>query len=104
MVHGNGACSLVVLEALAMGVPAITSAANGAGEIITHGLDGLIVPDPNDVPRLTEAMKAMLEPRRRENMSAAALMLRPKLAYEQHINTLLAIYQKAMERKRRPGA
>ena len=30
-----------------MGVPAITSAANGAGEIITHGLDGMIVPDPN---------------------------------------------------------
>jgi len=96
-------CSLVVLEALAMGVPAITSAANGAGEIITHGLDGMIVSDPNDVPRLTEALKAMLDERRRGNMSQAALMLRPRLSYDAHVNQLLTLYQKAMERKRRPG-
>ncbi|HRK31283.1 MAG TPA: glycosyltransferase family 4 protein [Tepidisphaeraceae bacterium] len=97
-------CSLVVLEALAMGVPVITSAANGAGEFLTHGLDGMIVPDPNDVPRLTEAMKAMLDPKRRATMSQAALMLRPKLAYDIHVNGLLAIYQAAIDRKRRPSA
>lgn len=96
-------CSLVVLEALAMGVPSITSAANGAGEVITHGLDGFIVPDPNNVPRLTEAMVSMLDERRRTNMSAAALMLRPKLSYDDHMTKLLGIYQKVIDRKRRPG-
>ncbi|MCS7032881.1 MAG: glycosyltransferase family 4 protein [Phycisphaerae bacterium] len=95
-------CSLVVLEALAMGVPTITSSANGAAEVITHGLDGLIVPDPNDVPRLTEAMKAMLDERRRDTMSQAALMLRPKLSYDEHIKSLLELYQRAITRKRRP--
>lgn len=97
-------CSLVALEALAMGLPVITSAANGAGELLTHGLDGMIVPDPNDVPRLTEAMKAMLDDRRRANMSQAALMLRPRLSYDAHVTELLNIYQKAVDRKRRPTA
>jgi glycosyltransferase involved in cell wall biosynthesis len=35
-------------EAMACGLPVITSATNGTAEIITDGVDGLIVQDPND--------------------------------------------------------
>lgn len=46
----------VVLEAGAMGVPAIVSDINGCNEIITPGYNGLIVP-PKDVLQLREAME-----------------------------------------------
>lgn len=97
-------CSLVVLEALAMGLPVITSSLNGAAEVMTDNLDGIIVSDPNDVVRLTNAYLAVLDDRTRATMSQATLTLRPRLAYDQHVTRLLEIYQKAIDRKRRPAA
>ena len=42
-------CSLVVLEALAMGVPVISTRFNGACEIMTDGVHGFVLDDPRDV-------------------------------------------------------
>jgi UDP-glucose:(heptosyl)LPS alpha-1,3-glucosyltransferase len=96
-------CSLVVLEALAMGLPVITTALNGAAEIMTDNLDGMILPDPNDVLRLTDALKVVLEDRTRARMAQATLTLRPRLSYDQHVTRLVEIYQRAIDRKRRPA-
>ena len=49
-------CSNVVLEALACGTPAITSAANGAAEFITPGENGVILPRPDDIVGLAAAL------------------------------------------------
>ena len=57
----HDACSLATLEGLAAGLPTITTAANGAGELITEGVEGLILADPRDVTALAAAM-ARLEP------------------------------------------
>jgi UDP-glucose:(heptosyl)LPS alpha-1,3-glucosyltransferase len=86
-------CSLVVLEALAMGLPVITTRFNGACEIMTHGVHGYILEDPNNVQALAEAMRKMLDPQRRAEISEACLELRPKLSYQHHLDQLLAIYQ-----------
>ena len=53
-------CSNVVLEALACGLPAITTAANGAAEFITPGENGAIIPEPDDIAGLREALAAFL--------------------------------------------
>ncbi|MGI9089431.1 MAG: glycosyltransferase family 4 protein [Chthoniobacterales bacterium] len=45
------------LEALAAGVPVITTRANGFSEIIEDGTHGSIVHDPNDVAALARALK-----------------------------------------------
>lgn len=50
----------VVLEAGAMGLPAIVTDINGSREIIRHGKNGLIVP-PRDREQLFSAMRFMLE-------------------------------------------
>ena len=39
-------CSLVVLEALACGLPVITTAQNGASELLTDGVDGYVLTAP----------------------------------------------------------
>lgn len=89
-------CSLVVLEALAMGLPVISTKFNGACEIMTDGVHGFVLDDPNDVNALADRMTKLLDPDLRARMSAACLELRPKLAYEHHLATLLSIYQRAI--------
>ena len=50
---------LVVTEALACGLPVITTAATGAGELLTTDC-GTVVQDPADVPAIAAAMKDWL--------------------------------------------
>lgn len=62
----------VVLEAAAMGVPAITTDATGAVDSVEDGLTGLIVP-VDDAPALAAAIDRLLrEPALRREMGAAA--------------------------------
>jgi UDP-glucose:(heptosyl)LPS alpha-1,3-glucosyltransferase len=86
-------CSLVVLEALAMGVPVISTIYNGACEIMTDGLDGFILNDPRDVDALRDRYRRMLDADTRRRMSQACLALRPRLSQDQHVDRLLDIYR-----------
>ena len=88
-------CSLVVLEALAMGLPVISTVFNGACEIMSVGEHGFVLKDPADVPALAAAMRSMLDPENRRAMSNACLHLRPALSYEHHLDELLCIYGRA---------
>jgi UDP-glucose:(heptosyl)LPS alpha-1,3-glucosyltransferase len=85
-------CSLVVLEALAMGLPVITTKQNGAAEIMADGREGFVL-ESRDDPLLIDRMKQLLDPQLRKRMSEAALALRPKLSQEQHVDRLLEIYE-----------
>jgi UDP-glucose:(heptosyl)LPS alpha-1,3-glucosyltransferase len=85
-------CSLVVLEALAMGLPVITTKQNGASEIMADRLEGFVLKSRDD-PLLVERMKQLMDPAVRKQMREAALALRPKLSQEQHVNRLLEIYE-----------
>jgi UDP-glucose:(heptosyl)LPS alpha-1,3-glucosyltransferase len=92
-------CSLVVLEALAMGLPVISTVFNGATEAMTDGVHGLILKDPADVDALGRAMTKLCDDTRRREMTEACKTLRPQLAYEHHVDGLMAIYQRAMARR-----
>lgn len=88
-------CSLVVLEALAMGLPVVSTRFNGACEVMTEGTHGFVLPDPADVDALAGAMRRMLDDPARAAMSRACLRLRPTLAYGHHVDELLRIYGRA---------
>jgi UDP-glucose:(heptosyl)LPS alpha-1,3-glucosyltransferase len=85
-------CSLVVLEALAMGLPVISTVFNGACEIMTDGRHGFVLSDPSDVEALAGAMRQLADARRRQQMSRACIELRPRLDYAHHLEQLLALY------------
>jgi UDP-glucose:(heptosyl)LPS alpha-1,3-glucosyltransferase len=89
----HDSCSLVVLEALAMGLPVISTIFNGACEIMTDGREGFVLKDPKNVPQLTDAIEQMLMPIPRESMRQAALALRPRLSFDAHLDRLEEIYQ-----------
>jgi UDP-glucose:(heptosyl)LPS alpha-1,3-glucosyltransferase len=53
------------LEAIAAGVPVITTSGNGFSEIIENGTHGSVVHDPADVAALASALRLWSEPQRR---------------------------------------
>jgi UDP-glucose:(heptosyl)LPS alpha-1,3-glucosyltransferase len=85
-------CSLVVLEALAMGLPVISTKFNGACEVMTEGEHGRVLPDPTDVNALESAMRQLLDGPTRKSMARACLALRPRLSYQFHLDQLVSVY------------
>ncbi len=86
-------CSLVVLEALAMGLPVISTAQNGACQIMRHGVHGFVMPTPDDIAGLAEAINVLCNPAQCGSMSRAAVQLRSHLSIETHLQTLEEYYR-----------
>lgn len=87
----------VVIEACAMGKPAIVSDVNGSREIVLHGNNGLIVP-PRDTGALHEAMKKLTADSSMRNTMAGNARQSVASRFEQRMvrNHLLDFYRKAM--------
>jgi UDP-glucose:(heptosyl)LPS alpha-1,3-glucosyltransferase len=89
-------CSLVVLEALAMGLPTITTRQNGACEVIEEGRHGYVLADPSDVNALARGMTQLIDPQTRRAQREACLALRPRLSYERHLDQLESLYEERL--------
>lgn len=83
-------CSLVVLEALASGLPVITTRQNGAAELMLSGREGFILDDPRDIGALSEALLRLEDRQALAAMREAALALRPQLDFATHARRVLA--------------
>ena len=88
-------CSNVVLEALACGTPAVTTAANGAAEFITPGENGAVVPQPDDIAGLTAAIAAFLTQGRDPRVRQAAARSVAGLNWETTVAQTLEVLQEA---------
>jgi UDP-glucose:(heptosyl)LPS alpha-1,3-glucosyltransferase len=95
----HDACSLVVGEALACGLPVITTRFNGAAELMISGVHGWVIDDPRDGRELARRMASLLEPGPRNAMSAAAREL--GAAYSQEAN--FARIEEIIDEKRGAG-
>jgi UDP-glucose:(heptosyl)LPS alpha-1,3-glucosyltransferase len=80
----------VIVEALASGVPVVTTAACGGSELITPGQNGFVVGDPRQVAALTDAIAAVADPDRRAAMGAVAANTGRCLDFESHADTVAA--------------
>ena len=67
------ACSRATLEAMAAGLPTITTAVNGASEIMADGRDGFVLPGAGTVDLLAARMRALLDPQLRQRLGNAGL-------------------------------
>jgi len=66
---------LVVIEAMASGLPVITAATTGAAEIITPGC-GIVLPEPDDIQGLARALSLLTRDRQqRQQMGQAARVI-----------------------------
>jgi UDP-glucose:(heptosyl)LPS alpha-1,3-glucosyltransferase len=65
-------CPVAILEALASGVPVVTSRATGAPELLPGALAELLVDDPRDADAVAASLRRGLDPARRPTLVAAA--------------------------------
>ncbi len=86
--------SLVVIEALASGLPVITTAFAGASGIINDGKDGFVINNPSDYHALTEKIKLFFNYEFRIKASIVARKKAEKFPSEKNCDEILKIYNK----------
>jgi UDP-glucose:(heptosyl)LPS alpha-1,3-glucosyltransferase len=92
-------CSHVVLEALACGLPVITTRHNGAAELLQPPREGFILNDPHDHEELAAAMTRLFDPARRAACAQAARRAAAQWTFEHHYRHMLAVFAEAAARK-----
>ena len=92
-------CSLVVLEALACGLPVITTAQNGASELMTDGREGYVLTAPDAQGELIAALDHMTDDAARRAMSAEAPRLGRLQTFDVHVARLIAIFEEVAASK-----
>ncbi|HEX2099967.1 MAG TPA: glycosyltransferase family 4 protein [Candidatus Synoicihabitans sp.] len=77
-------CSLVVVQAIACGLPLIVSREDGASELITSGRHGVVLDSPDDIPPFVEALRLLADAGTRERMRLALVPLAEQVSFETH--------------------
>jgi UDP-glucose:(heptosyl)LPS alpha-1,3-glucosyltransferase len=91
------ACSLVTLEALASGLPVVTTYANGASELITSGVNGLVLEHPYDSDALARALLPLVgNSELRRDLGSAARRLMHMHSAERNYREIVAAYIHAL--------
>jgi UDP-glucose:(heptosyl)LPS alpha-1,3-glucosyltransferase len=94
-------CSLVVFEALACGLPVITTACNGASEVMTDGQEGFILTAPDVRGELVAALDRMTDDDARTAMSAQATRLGRAQSLDNHVARLVQVFEEVAATKSR---
>ncbi|MBY0396767.1 MAG: glycosyltransferase family 4 protein, partial [Thermoleophilia bacterium] len=96
-------CSLVALEAVACGLPVVTSRFNGAAELLEGDAGCAVVDDPGDHRALSLAMAQALQPATNRRMREGALRRRPLLDGAAGQVALEGLYRSVIASRRRGG-
>jgi UDP-glucose:(heptosyl)LPS alpha-1,3-glucosyltransferase len=93
------ACSLSVLEAMASGLPPVTSATNGAAGYIDEGKNGFVLPDASDASNLAELLLRALDPEFIVEGGKAARKRAEEFPLSRNTEELIAVYEEVMSSK-----
>jgi len=80
----------VVFEALAAGLPVVTSSCNGASEVIEEGINGTVVADPSDIGALAAAIEFW-----RARLNVRPVPVKANLSLERNVRETLAVLELA---------
>jgi glycosyltransferase involved in cell wall biosynthesis len=93
------ACSLVLSEATASGLPVITARTTGGAEVIPEG-GGILVENPDDIAALEGALRTLIQdPAQRQAMAAIARARYRDQAWDRICIAYYAIYRELAETK-----
>jgi len=84
----------VTLEALAAGLPVITSAQNGASEIMENEVNGFVLPRADDDKLLVHLLDYLSQPENRARFRQPAQALAQQYDLPRNLNATLAVFDK----------
>ncbi|MBP1748351.1 MAG: glycosyltransferase [Deltaproteobacteria bacterium] len=94
------ACSLTTMEAMASGIPVITTRWNGASAFVSPD-EGYVIDEPGNIPALGEAISALTDPVRRESMGKNARRKMESFTMNRNADEMEAVLTKSHEQKRK---
>ena len=96
-------CSLVALEAVACGLPVVTTRYNGASELLGDPPAGVVVDDPHDAGELGAALERMIDPATRAEAAGRTGRAAAAWTFEDHYRALVRVFAGVRDRKRAGG-
>jgi UDP-glucose:(heptosyl)LPS alpha-1,3-glucosyltransferase len=88
------------LEAMACGLPVIVSSRAGVSEVVTDGVDGLVLKDPNDVASLAKLISELHKnPILRQTMGEKAARTARRYTWNRNAEQLSQLFQEVLQRK-----
>lgn len=87
-------------EAMACGLPVITSRTNGGSEIITHGCDGLVLEDPADSAMLADMIGSLIgDPALCNRLGAAAAETARRYSWDRNAAQMRELFERAARQR-----
>lgn len=91
---------LPVLEAMASGLPVVTSRFAGVSELITNGVDGFVLDDPHDVPALSQLLRSLiLDENLRTRCAQAAVATAAKWTWDRNAAAIWELLNSACQQR-----
>jgi len=90
----------VCLEAMACGMPVITTKSNGSSEIVTVGHDGFLLDDWRDKASLTEFIGRLCDGSARLAMGENAARTAKRYTWQRHAEETEKVFRMVLDRKR----
>jgi UDP-glucose:(heptosyl)LPS alpha-1,3-glucosyltransferase len=84
---------LVVLEAMAAGLPVVISANVGAADLVTHGGSGFILPDNPTAQDMSASLIRLMNPEQRRSMGEAARQIAGNHDWDKVADKMAKIYR-----------
>jgi UDP-glucose:(heptosyl)LPS alpha-1,3-glucosyltransferase len=81
------------LEAMACGLPVLTTAVNGATELMRHGIDGCVLGDPPSAETVADALQHLVSWERRRAMGEAAQQIAGEYPLSRAVTHTLQVYE-----------
>lgn len=86
------------LEAMACGLPVVTSEANGVAELLQDGINGCVLKEPLSVEMLVDRLRGLLPLERRHELGEAGYQAACECPLSKALAETLRVYKNAMSR------
>ncbi|MGB9715896.1 MAG: glycosyltransferase family 4 protein [Thermodesulfovibrionales bacterium] len=83
----------VHLEALASGLPVITTKLSGASEIIKDGIQGFVIDKPEDIDMIAEKIRVLMNKDKNMKMGLEARRLAENFSFDTHVKKTMNFYE-----------
>jgi len=87
---------LSLIEAMALGVPAVATKVGGTPEVLTDGADGLLVPSEDPEALANALLELLADPERRASLGAAAATTAVRFDLATMVRAVERVYEQVL--------